>query len=185
MKYANNVIVLTRSYWICAIHLSIFIMIASQGQWLYRPNASLVTLNEMGKIELQITTRHNKAWTMCMNFGTNYILTCARTPSTPHTITSSNGNIFRVTGPLSGELIGDRLIPPQQHWRGAFMFSLIYAWANGFVNNRDAGDPRLRRAHCDVTVMTKNIVRWHNILMGTYHTLFQILAVLDKKQNKT
>ena len=28
-------------------------------------------------------------------------------------MTSSNGNIFRVTGPLCGEFTGDRCIPPQ------------------------------------------------------------------------
>ena len=47
-------------------------------------------------------------------------------------MTSSNGNIFRVTG------------------RGAMMFSLICAWINGWVKNRYAGDLRRHRAHYDV-----------------------------------
>ena len=38
-------------------------------------------------------------------------------------------------------------------WRGALMFSLVWAWRNGCVNNRDAGDLRRHRAHYDVTVM--------------------------------
>ena len=38
-------------------------------------------------------------------------------------------------------------------WRGALMFSLICAWINGYVNNREAGDLRRHRAHYDVTVM--------------------------------
>ena len=38
-------------------------------------------------------------------------------------------------------------------WRGALMFSLICAWINGWVNNREAGDLRHHRAHCDVIVM--------------------------------
>ena len=38
-------------------------------------------------------------------------------------------------------------------WRVALMFSLIYAWRNGRVNNRDAGDLRRHRAHYDVSVM--------------------------------
>ena len=38
-------------------------------------------------------------------------------------------------------------------WRGALMFSLICAWINGSVNNREAGDLRRYRAHYDVTVM--------------------------------
>ena len=38
-------------------------------------------------------------------------------------------------------------------WRGALMFSLICVWINGWVNNREAGDLRRYRSHCDVTVM--------------------------------
>ena len=49
-----------------------------------------------------------------------------------HMMTSSNGNISRVTGPY---------------------FFLICAWINGWVNNRDTGDLRRHRAHYDVVVM--------------------------------
>ena len=35
------------------------------------------------------------------------------------------------------------------------MFSLIYAWINDWVNNREAGDLRRHRGHCDVNVMLK------------------------------
>ena len=44
--------------------------------------------------------------------------------------------------------------PHKGQWRGALMFSLICAWINGWVNNREAGDFTRYRAHCDVTVMT-------------------------------
>ena len=37
----------------------------------------------------------------------------------------------------------------QGQWRGALMFSLICAW----IYNREAGDLRRRRVHCDATVM--------------------------------
>ena len=66
-----------------------------------------------------------------------------------HMVTSSNGKIFRVTGPLWGE----------GQWHGALMFSLICAWPNGWVNNRDAGDLRWYRAHYDVTAMNGLHVR--------------------------
>ena len=33
------------------------------------------------------------------------------------------------------------------------MFSLIYVWMNGWINNHEAGDLRRNRAHYDVTVM--------------------------------
>ena len=43
--------------------------------------------------------------------------------------------------------------PHKGQWRGAWMFSLIYAWINGSVNNREAGDLRRHRAHYGVIVM--------------------------------
>ena len=45
-------------------------------------------------------------------------------------------------------------------WRGAFMFSLICARINGWVNNREAGDLRRYRAHYDVIVMRRDYVHW-------------------------
>ena len=43
--------------------------------------------------------------------------------------------------------------PHKGQWRGALMFSLIYARIDGWVNNREAGDLRRHHAHHDVTVM--------------------------------
>ena len=43
--------------------------------------------------------------------------------------------------------------PHKDQWRGALMFSLICAWINDWVNNREAGDLRRHRARYDVTVM--------------------------------
>ena len=43
--------------------------------------------------------------------------------------------------------------PHKGHWRGAFIFCLICAWTNGWVNSRDAGDLRRHCAHYNVTVM--------------------------------
>ena len=50
-------------------------------------------------------------------------------------MTSSNGNIFRVTGPLCGEFTGPGS-PHKGQWRGALMFYLICARINDWVNNR-------------------------------------------------
>ena len=43
--------------------------------------------------------------------------------------------------------------PHKGQWRGALMFSLIYVWINGWVNNREAGDLRRQHDHYDVIVM--------------------------------
>ena len=74
-------------------------------------------------------------------------------------MTSSKGNIFRVTGSLRGESTGHRWIPladspGKGQWREALIISLN-CWTKGWANNRDAGDLRRHRAHYDVTVMRK------------------------------
>ena len=43
--------------------------------------------------------------------------------------------------------------PHKGQWRGALMFSLIWAWINSWANNREAGDLRRYSTHYDVTVM--------------------------------
>ena len=61
--------------------------------------------------------------------------------------------LFRVAGPLCGSPVNP---PHKGQWRGALIFSLICAWINGWVNNREAGDLRRHLAHYDVIVMTTN-----------------------------
>ena len=69
-------------------------------------------------------------------------------------MTSSNGDILSVTGHLCGGIHRSPVNSPlKNYWRGALMFSLICAWINGWVYNREAGDLRRHRAHYDVTVM--------------------------------
>ena len=61
-----------------------------------------------------------------------------------HMMTSSNGNIFRVTGPFCVEFIVE--FPSQRLVTRSFgVFCLCLN--NGWVNNRDAGDLRRHRAH--------------------------------------
>ena len=52
--------------------------------------------------------------------------------------------------------------PHKGQWRGALMFSLICAWKNGWVNNREAGDLRRHRVHYDVTVTWYYQQLWGN-----------------------
>ena len=49
--------------------------------------------------------------------------------------------------------------PRKAQWRGALMFSLICAWINDWVNNREAGDLRRHRAHYDILLWYRSITR--------------------------
>ena len=46
--------------------------------------------------------------------------------------------------------------PHKGQWCRALMLSLICAWIDGWLNNREAGDLRRNHAHYDVTVMAYN-----------------------------
>ena len=70
-------------------------------------------------------------------------------------MTSSHGNIFRVTGHLCKEFTGPRWIPRTKASDAELWW--ICTWINGWENNGEAGDLRHHGAHYDVTVMT---LRW-------------------------
>ena len=55
--------------------------------------------------------------------------------------------------------------PHKGQWRGALMFSLICAWINGWVNNREAGDFRCHHTHYDITVMKKHTILFCFLLL--------------------
>ena len=57
-------------------------------------------------------------------------------------VTSSNGNIFRVTDHLCGNSPVPGEFPAQSQWCGALMFSFMWAQINGRVNNREVGHLR-------------------------------------------
>ena len=73
-------------------------------------------------------------------------------------MTSSNGNIFCVTGPLCGEFTGHRWIPLTKA-SDAELWCFLWSapWINGWVSNREAGDLRRHHAHDDVSVMQGEI----------------------------
>ena len=68
-------------------------------------------------------------------------------------MTSSNGNIFRVTGPLCGEFTGPGEFRAQRPVTRSFDVFFDLRLNNGWVNNGEAGDLRRHRAHYDVIVM--------------------------------
>ena len=69
-------------------------------------------------------------------------------------MTSSNGSIFRVTGPLWGEFTGHRWIPLTKASNAELWFFIWSApWINGWANNHENGYLRRHRAPHDVIVM--------------------------------
>ena len=68
-------------------------------------------------------------------------------------MTSSNGSIFRVTGPCAGNSPVTGEFPSQRPVTRSFDVSLICAWINRWVNNREVGDLSRHRTHHDVTAM--------------------------------
>ena len=97
-------------------------------------------------------------------------------PTYSHYImTSSNGNIFRVTGPFVRGIHRSPVSSPHKgQWRGGLMFSLICAWINACVNNRGAGDLRRHRTHYDVIVMK---TRELSVCKLSLHWWHQMLSV--------
>ena len=66
-------------------------------------------------------------------------------------MTSSNENIFRVTGHLCREVTGE--FPAQRPVMRSFDVFFDLRLNNGWVNNHEAGDLRRHHAHYDVIVM--------------------------------
>ena len=75
--------------------------------------------------------------------------------------------------------------PHKGQWRGALIFSFIFAWTNGCANNRDAGDLRRHRAHYDVVVMLFHyhcirktwLVLWKEPVYSTRHIICDTSAL--------
>ena len=68
-------------------------------------------------------------------------------------MTSWDGNISALLAFCAGNSPVNS--PHIGQWRGALMFSLICAWIKGWINSREAGDLRRKRAHYDVIVMNR------------------------------
>ena len=68
--------------------------------------------------------------------------------------------------------------PHKGQWRGALMLSLICAWINGLVNNRESGDLRRHWAHYDVIVMNRGKT-FKLIYAACSHCPKQIIAYVE------
>ena len=100
------------------------------------------------KLQMSVEVKVGKTLTAHYIDVTNY------TRLKLYMMTSSNGNIFHITGLLCGEFTGHRWIPLTKASDTELWCCLWSApWINNWVNNRKAGDLRRHRAHYDVIVM--------------------------------
>ena len=84
-------------------------------------------------------------------------------------MTSSNGKIFRIMALCTGNCQSSVNSSHKGQWRGVLGFSLMCAWTNGWVNNRDPCDLRRHGAYYDVIA---------NDRRGTYVTSSRIYCKL-------
>ena len=96
-------------------------------------------------------------------------------------MTSSNGNLFRVTGPLCEEFTGPGEFPSQTPVIRSFDVFFDLRPSKRWVNNPEAGDLRRHRAHYDVNVM-RNV----NVSASSFPTGSESggLKAADRKANK-
>ena len=71
--------------------------------------------------------------------------------------------------------------PHKGQWRGALIFSLIYVWINDWENNREAGDLKRYRAHCDVTVMSLMLTLEYRLMVLMFCMKLTVGIVPDSK----
>ena len=69
--------------------------------------------------------------------------------------------------------------PHKGQWRGALMFTLIWARINGWINNREAGNVRHYRGHYDVTVMEA-----HAVISQSHTRLLNLIVMQHPKPFK-
>ena len=70
-------------------------------------------------------------------------------------MTSSNGNIFRVTSHMCAEFTGPGWIPLTKACDVFFYMCLIHGW----IKNHEAGDLRRRRAHYDaIAILSQSVL---------------------------
>ena len=123
-------------------------------------------------LETSLMTSQWRSWPLVA-----FSNTAVRQYDCPQTMMmSSNGNIFRVTGPLYEEFTGHWWIPHTKASARASDVSLIFVWINGWVNNRESGDLRCHRAHYDVIAMTMGI---HSHLASQYLSGLRLRVVLQ------
>ena len=104
-------------------------------------------------------------------------------------MTSSNGNISRVTGHLCGEFTGPGEFPALRPVTRSFDVFFDLRLNNGWENNPEAGDFKRHRGHYDVIVMASVSVwlTWNKLPIICiiqqafyYRKLFEVFPLLKE-----
>ena len=105
--------------------------------------------------------------------GDGIMSSCTVNKTCHSMMTSSNKNIFRVTGPLCGEFTGE--FPSQRPVTRSFdAFSDLHGW----INNREADDLRRYRGHYDVIVMHTEVPIYVSNLHWCHYKPYSIKIML-------
>ena len=153
-----------------------------------------VTLTVMDKMNRNLTIiKHNKTWTIWLI--KNEIL--------QHDDVITWKHFPRHWPFVRGIHLSPDKSPHKGQWPGALMLSLISAWINGWVNNRESSDLRRHRAHynailmcnsCQVKcmslsqymqiiqVMRFQVIEWQRTMVYRPHRLREILT--DSRMDK-
>ena len=89
-------------------------------------------------------------------------------------MTSSNGNIFRVTGPLCGDSTVAGVFLSQRPVTRSFDVLSDLRW----INNPDAGHFRRHCAHSDVTLMWNGVSSRNTFSVNTLISSFDLKTIL-------
>ena len=137
--------------------------------------AHLPNPNFIWKVSVQHIHYHNGIGHGLVNVKNSILLYVDHSILMPM-MTSSNGNIFSVTGSFCVEFSCHRRMPlTKASDTGLCFFSLICAWTNGWVNNQNPGDLRRHRAHYYVTIMQcfslfeYCMIIYNSLLSAFYH----------------
>ena len=113
-------------------------------------------------------------------------------------MTSSNWNIFRITGNLCGKSAGHWwIILTKASDAELWYFPWSAPWIKGWVSNLEAGDSIRPRAHNDVIVMMKSVTNkntvnhqtevypsWHRVLLCRFDMYWALKSELTASNSR-
>ena len=124
---------------------------------LWRNCDQLYKKNAMRQFQMRPVTKISSQWHFLFNTAMDTITLCLDFESQKTLPISWWRHIIETFPCYWPSVLGIHRWPANSshkgQWRGNLAFSLICAWINGWLNNRETGDLRCQRTHCDVIAM--------------------------------